>query len=48
MAYFPEKYGAAIVGLALDILHRASPFPAFPEAKPGAQDLYIAPVSFAR
>ena len=33
---------------ALDILHRASPFPAFPDAKPGAQDLYIAPVNFAR
>ena len=33
---------------ALDILHRASPFPVFPDAKPGAQDLYIAPVNFAR
>jgi periplasmic protein TonB len=33
---------------ALEILHRASPFPAFPAAKPGAQDTYIAPVSFAR
>ena len=22
VAYFPEKYGAAIVGVALDILHR--------------------------
>lgn len=33
---------------ALDILHRASPFPAFPDAKPGAEDTYIAPVSFAR
>ena len=33
---------------ALDILHRASPFPPFPEAKPGTQDLYVAPVNFAR
>jgi periplasmic protein TonB len=33
---------------ALDILHRASPFPAFPAAKPAAQDTYIAPVNFAR
>jgi periplasmic protein TonB len=33
---------------AIEILHRASPFPAFPAAKPGAQDTYIAPVSFAR
>jgi len=33
---------------AIEILHRASPFPAFPAAKPGAQDIYIAPVSFAR
>ena len=33
---------------ALDILRRASPFPAFPAAKPGTQDLYIAPVNFAR
>ncbi len=33
---------------ALDILHRASPFPSFPAAKPGAQDTYIAPVSFTR
>lgn len=33
---------------ALDILRRASPFPPFPEAKPGTQDLYIAPVNFAR
>jgi periplasmic protein TonB len=33
---------------ALDILRRASPFPAFPTAKPGAQDSYIAPVNFAR
>jgi periplasmic protein TonB len=33
---------------ALEILHRASPFPAFPDAKPGAEDTYIAPVNFAR
>jgi protein TonB len=33
---------------ALDILHRASPFPPFPTAKPGTQDNYIAPVNFAR
>jgi len=33
---------------ALDILRRASPFPPFPEAKPGTQDLYLAPVNFAR
>jgi len=33
---------------AIEILHRASPFPAFPTAKPGAQDVYTAPVSFTR
>jgi periplasmic protein TonB len=33
---------------ALDILRRASPFPSFPTAKPGAQEVYIAPVNFAR
>jgi protein TonB len=33
---------------AIEILRRASPFPAFPAAKPGAQDVYTAPVSFAR
>lgn len=33
---------------ALEILHRASPFPAFPAAKPGAQDSFLAPVAFAR
>lgn len=33
---------------ALDLLRRASPFPAFPAAKPGARDSYLAPVSFAR
>jgi protein TonB len=31
---------------ALDILHRASPFPAFPAAKPGTLDSFIAPVNF--
>jgi periplasmic protein TonB len=31
---------------ALEILHRASPFPAFPAAKPGTQDSFIAPVNF--
>jgi protein TonB len=33
---------------ALEILRRASPFPAFPDAKPGAQEIYIAPVNFER
>jgi protein TonB len=33
---------------AIEILRRASPFPPFPPAKPGAQDIYTAPVSFAR
>ena len=33
---------------ALDLLRRASPFPAFPAAKPGDRDSYIAPVSFSR
>jgi protein TonB len=33
---------------ALETLRRASPFPAFPDAKPGAEDIYIAPVSFER
>jgi protein TonB len=33
---------------ALTILQRASPFPAFPKAKPGGRDTYIAPVSFGR
>ena len=32
---------------ALEILRRASPFPAFPAAKPGPQDSYLAPVNFA-
>jgi periplasmic protein TonB len=33
---------------ALDILRRANPFPAFPAAKSGADDLYIAPIRFDR
>jgi protein TonB len=33
---------------ALEILRRASPFPAFPAAKPGPQDSYVAPVNFAK
>ena len=33
---------------ALEILHRASPFPPFPAEKPGARDSYLAPVAFAR
>jgi protein TonB len=33
---------------ALDTLRRASPFPAFPDAKPGTQETYIAPVNFER
>ena len=33
---------------ALNILRRASPFPAFPAAKPGTQESYIAPVNFVR
>jgi protein TonB len=33
---------------AIETLRRASPFPAFPDAKPGAEDTYIAPVSFER
>jgi protein TonB len=33
---------------ALDTLRRASPFPAFPDAKPGAEETYIAPVNFER
>ena len=33
---------------ALDLLRRASPFPAFPTAKPGSQDSFIAPVNFSR
>lgn len=33
---------------ALSILRRASPFPPFPTAKPGAEDYYIAPIRFDR
>jgi periplasmic protein TonB len=33
---------------ALEILQRASPFPAFPTAKPGTQEAFLAPVAFAR
>jgi len=33
---------------ALDVLKRANPFPAFPAAKPGAQDSYVAPVTFSQ
>jgi protein TonB len=33
---------------AIDLLRRANPFPAFPVAKPGTRDTYLAPVSFAR
>ncbi len=33
---------------ALAILHRASPFPPFPAAKSGADDLWIAPINFDR
>jgi periplasmic protein TonB len=32
---------------ALELLHRASPFPPFPAEKPGADDSYLAPISFA-
>jgi periplasmic protein TonB len=31
---------------ALETLRRASPFPAFPDAKPGAEDTYIASLNF--
>jgi periplasmic protein TonB len=33
---------------ALETLRRASPFPAFPDAKPGAKETYVAPVIFER
>lgn len=39
---------AALDREAIDLLRRASPFPAFPVAKPGTRDTYLAPVSFAR
>ena len=32
---------------ALEILRRASPFPPFPSAKPGAHDTYLAPINFS-
>lgn len=31
---------------ALDVLRRANPFPAFPAAKPGTQDRFLAPINF--
>ena len=31
---------------ALEILHRANPFPPFPAAKAGAQDNFIVPLGF--
>ena len=39
---------AAIDREALETLRRASPFPAFPAAKPGAQDSFVVPVSFGK
>jgi protein TonB len=33
---------------ALELLHRASPFPPFPAGKPGANDSYLAAVALAR
>jgi protein TonB len=39
---------AALDREALELLHRASPFPAFPAEKPGTDDSYLAPVAFAR
>lgn len=33
---------------AIDILHRANPFPPFPAAKAGENDFYIAPIKFDR
>jgi len=33
---------------ALETLHRASPFPAFPATKPGADDSYTVPVTFEK
>jgi periplasmic protein TonB len=33
---------------ALELFRRASPFPAFPAAKPGSRDSFIAPVNFSR
>jgi protein TonB len=39
---------AALDGEALEILRRASPFPQFPAAKPGARDAFLAPINFTR
>jgi len=39
---------AALDEAALDLLRRASPFPAFPAAKPGSRDSFLAPVNFSR
>jgi periplasmic protein TonB len=33
---------------AIEILHRANPFPPFPAAKSGTDDFYIAPIKFDR
>lgn len=33
---------------ALELVRRANPFPAFPAAKPGTQDSFVAPVKFYR
>jgi periplasmic protein TonB len=38
---------AAIDREVVDILRRASPFPAFPAAKPGDRDSYTIPIAFA-
>jgi len=49
MSAVEKSSGNAVLdGEALDLLHRASPFPSFPAAKPGAQDSFLAPVSFSR
>ncbi|WP_128970580.1 energy transducer TonB family protein [Bradyrhizobium tropiciagri] len=39
---------AALDREALELLHRASPFPPFPAEKSGTHDSYLAPVAFAR
>ena len=39
---------AALDQAALEMVRRANPFPAFPEAKPGSQDSFVAPVNFSR
>jgi protein TonB len=49
MSAVEQSSGNAVLDReALDLLHRASPFPSFPAAKPGAQDSFLAPVSFSR